>query len=97
MVPESRNDRPNGSDWELIKIGLALRVREIREELYGEHGGPILADSLRIPFRTWHDYETGGMIPAQTILRFIEVTEVNPHWLLTGLGNKFRSRDSMLP
>ena len=90
---ESRSDVPRGSDWELIKIGLARRVREIREELYGEHGGPILAESLQIPFRTWHSYEAGGMIPAQTILRFIELTDVNPHWLLTGSGNKFQDRD----
>lgn len=95
-MPESRTEGPGGSDWEWIKIGLARRVREIREELYGEHGGPILADSLRIPFRTWHAYETGGTIPAETILRFIEITEVNPHWLLTGLGNKFQPRDNML-
>ena len=97
MPPESRNDGPSGSDWELIKTGLAQRVREIREDLYGEHGGPILAGALRIPFRTWHSYESGGMIPAQTILRFIEVTDVNPHWLLTGLGDKFSSRKSRLP
>ena len=84
------------SDWHLIKLGLARRIREIREELYGEHGGPYLAETLRIPFRTWHAYESGGMIPAQTILRFIEVTDVNPHWLLTGQGDKFRVRDSMM-
>src|SRR5437763_1212283 len=96
IVVETRNDGPSGSDWEWIKIGLAQRVREIREELYGEHGGPMLAESLRIPFRTWYRYETGGMIPAQTILRFIEVTDVNPHWLLTGQGKRFQSHDSMI-
>ncbi len=93
---EIRNDGPKGSDWEIIKIGLARRIREVREELYGEHGGPYLATLLRIPFRTWHGYESGGMIPAETILRLIEVTDVNPHWLLTGDGEKYQDRDCMM-
>ena len=78
------------SDWRVLKTGLARRVREIREDLFGQHGGPILAESLQLPFRTWHNYEAGCTIPAPTILRFIEVTEANPHWLLTGEGEKFR-------
>ena len=86
---DTRGEGPKGSDWEIIKIGLSRRIRELRQELYGEHGGPFLANSLHIPFRTWHDYEAGGMIPAQTILRLIEITNVNPHWLLTGDGEKF--------
>ena len=80
-----------GADWDAIKSGIARRVREVREELYGVHGGPILAESLKIPFRAWHGYEQGGTIPAHTILRFIELTDVNPHWLLTGEGPRFQS------
>jgi hypothetical protein len=79
------------SDWQAIKQGLARRIREIREELYGEHGGPLLADALELPFRTWHNYEAGCTIPAQSILRFIEVTDAHPHWLLTGEGDKYLS------
>ena len=92
-MSESRDEGPSGSDWEVIQIGLARRIREIRENLYGEHGGPILAQALELPFRTWHAYEAGGMIPAHTILRLIELTHVNPHWLLTGSGEKFRAKD----
>ncbi len=80
-------------DWQAIKFDLARRVREIRQELYGDHGGPLLAKALQIPFRTWHDYEGGGTIPAHSILRFIEVTDANPHWLLTGEGEKYLARD----
>lgn len=80
------------SDWQTLKSGLASRVREIREELYGVHGGPVLAESLRLPFRTWHNYESGCTIPAPAILRFIEVTRASPRWLLTGEGDKFTSR-----
>ncbi len=80
------------SDWQTIRSDLARRVREIREELYGENGGPLLAAALRIPFCTWHHYESGCTIPAQSILRFIEVTDAHPHWLLTGEGEKYLSR-----
>ena len=80
------------SDWLTIKSDLASRVREIRAELYGTHGGPMLASALEIPFRTWHNYENGCTIPAQTLLRFIEVTDAHPHWLLTGEGARYQSR-----
>jgi hypothetical protein len=78
-------------------MDLAQRVRVIREELYGAHGGPLLAEALRVPFRTWHAYEGGRTIPAQMILRFIEITDADPHWLLTGEGQKYASRDGGPP
>lgn len=83
------NEPIQQSDWQRLKSGLAFRVRTIREELFGQHGGPVLAESLQIPFRTWHNYESGCTIPATTILRFIEITGANPRWLLTGEGEKF--------
>jgi hypothetical protein len=76
-------------DWLAVKSNLARRIREIREELYGEHGGPLIAEALQIPFRTWLNYENGCTIPAPSILRFIELTKANPHWLLTGRGDKY--------
>ena len=80
-------------DWQKLRDDLARRLREIRVELYGEHGGPILAKELNLPFRTWHLYEGGGPIPAHAILRFLEVTYAHPHWLITGEGDKYRPRD----
>lgn len=77
-------------DWTSIKTDLARRIRELRQELYGENGGPLLAEKLRIPYRELHDYESGGMVPAESILRLIEITGVDPHWLLTGAGDRFR-------
>ena len=88
------NDLPERAEWSALTIDLAQRVRAIREELYGEHGGPLLAEALRLPFRTWHAYEGGRSIPAQAILRFMEVTDADPHWLLTGEGAKYVSRDA---
>ena len=79
---------PN-SDWLTIKHDLARRIREVRVELYGAHGGPLLAEALQIPFRTWLNYESGCTIPAPSILRFIELTRTSPHWLLTGCGEKY--------
>jgi hypothetical protein len=80
-------------DWQALKSDLAGRIREIRVALYGENGGPMLAEALGIPFRTLHNYETGCTIPAHSILRFIELTRVHPHWLLTGLGSRFQDGD----
>lgn len=80
-------------DWRTIRYDLALRLREIRLELYGVHGGPLLAKELGLPYRTWHSYEGGAAIPGPLILRFLEVTDAHPHWLITGEGAKYRPRD----
>jgi hypothetical protein len=83
------------SDWQTLKTDLAHRVREVRVDLYGKNGGPLLAEALEIPFRTLHNYESGCTIPAHTILRFIELTGADPHWLLTGTGQRFADRDAL--
>jgi hypothetical protein len=72
--------------------GLCRRVRQIRVELYGEHGGPMLAEALRVPFRTWANYESGVTMPATIMLRFIVLTDACPHWLLTGEPPQYRQR-----
>lgn len=83
------DDSPRRSDWQALKIGLAHRVRVLREEHYGAHGGPLLAQALRLPARRWIDYEAGQTIPAEVLLRFIALTDVRPSWLLTGEGPKY--------
>jgi hypothetical protein len=79
--------------WKHHRQDLAVRVREIRRDLYGENGGPLLAQRLCLPFRTWTQFETGRTIPALVILRFMEVTDANPHWLSTGQGDKYLGRE----
>jgi hypothetical protein len=79
-------------DWATLKSDLADRVRQVRLDLYGVHGGPLLASELGLPFRTWMNYESGCTIPAQVILKFIEVTRADPHWLLSGEGEWFGAR-----
>jgi len=80
-------------EWQTLKSDVASRVRQVRIALYGQNGGPILAEAMGIPFRTLHNYEAGCTIPAHSILRFIKLTGVHPHWLLTGQGEQFLDRD----
>ncbi len=72
-------------EWE--RTMLTRRVCEVRRELFGEDGMAHLAEILRIPVRTWSNYEAGVVIPATVILRLIAACQVDPHWLLTGEGS----------
>jgi hypothetical protein len=63
---------------------LSGRLREVRVELYGDHGLPVLAEEVRVPARTWGNYERGVVMPAPVLLQFLEVTGASPRWLLTG-------------
>jgi hypothetical protein len=74
-----------------VKASLSRRLREIRQEQFGEHGGPELARQLNLPARTWYNYETGVTVPAEVLLAFIEQTGANPSWLLNGEGPKYRA------
>lgn len=79
------------------KFDLAERLRAVRTETYGERGGPELARRLNIPIRTWYNYEAGVTVPAEVILRFIELTSVEPTWLLHGEGPKYRPQAAAQP
>lgn len=74
----------------VVKDQISGRLRQIRMELFGEHGGPELARRLDLPARTWYNYETGVTVPAEVMLDFLNQTSVNPVWLLTGQGNAYR-------
>ena len=74
------------------RASLSRSVREIRLELYGEAGAPALAARLELPPGTWRNFEAGVTMPAEVLLRFIEVTGADPHWLLTGQGERYISR-----
>src|SRR5271155_668719 len=73
-----------------VKASLSRRLREVRQEIFGEHGGPELSRRLNLPARTWYNYETGVTVPAEVLLGFIEQTGANPIWLLTGDGPRYR-------
>jgi hypothetical protein len=56
------------------------------------NGGPLLAEALQLPTRTWVRYESGAPLPGLVLLRLIAITDVEPHWLLTGEGPRYRIR-----
>jgi hypothetical protein len=74
-------------------VTLARRLRAIRVERFHDDGGPLLAGVLDVPLRTWENYEAGVTIPGWILLRFMDVTGVDPRWLLTGEGDKYRPRE----
>ena len=59
----------------------------VREDLCGESGAQFLADALGISHKTWTNYEPGAMIPAEVVLKLIDVIMASPDRLLTGKGS----------
>ena len=76
------------------KLELAERLAALRLELFGERGGPEMARRLGIPVRTWYNYEGGVTVPAEVVLKIMELTGVESSWLLRGKGPKFRAVSS---
>jgi hypothetical protein len=74
----------------MIQIG--LRLSEIREDLYGVGGAAALAAALNLPEATWLNYERGVTVPADVLLEFLDLTGADPHWLLTGDGERIAER-----
>jgi transcriptional regulator with XRE-family HTH domain len=72
------------------KLALAERLAALRSELFGERGGPEMARRLGVPARTWYNYEGGVSLPTDVMLKVIELTSVEPTWLLHGRGPKFK-------
>jgi hypothetical protein len=68
---------------------LAERITTLRIEMFGSRGGPELARRLGIPTRTWYNYEGGITVPGEILLKIVEVTSVEPMWLLHGRGPKY--------
>ncbi len=73
---------------------LAQRIREIRQDLYGENGVEAVARALNVPPATWVNYEHGVTMPADVVLRFLDLTGADPHWLVTGEGERLSIRMS---
>jgi hypothetical protein len=88
-----RPGKPTPKVTVTVREEISRRLREIREELFGEHGGPELARRLNLPARTWYRYETGATVPAEVLLGFVEQTGSDPWWVLSGEGPKYRRRD----
>lgn len=76
---------------------VAQRVREIRLDVYGESGARLLAEEMKLPVRTWVNYESGVVIPAPVILRFLQVTGASASWLLRGEGDRYTTTHRTMP
>ncbi len=85
------NDLLSRSDRTRSKAAIAGRLRLIRSEIFGEHGGPELADQLGLPFRTWFNYEAGVTMPGEVLLKFLVITGTEPLWLLRNEGPRYRA------
>ena len=70
------------------KLALAERLAALRSELYGDRGGPEMARRLGIPVRTWYNYEGGVTVPAEVILKIIELTAVEAGVALARRGTE---------
>ncbi len=71
------------------KFVLSARLKEVRQDLYGENGIESLAAALGVTADTWRNYELGVTMPARVLLEFLVLTDVDPNWLLTGEGERF--------
>jgi hypothetical protein len=71
---------------------LAHRLRLIRLQWFGVHGVPELARQLRLPTRTYLNYESGVTVPGVVVLRLIDLTGVRSRWLLDGRGPMYHHR-----
>jgi hypothetical protein len=85
--------RPTPKVSVVVSLQISERLREIRRELFGDHGGPELARPLNLPARTFYNFETGVSVPAETLLSFLVETAADPYFVLTGKGPKFRRSD----
>jgi hypothetical protein len=84
-------DETRRSKVQPLRRQLAERMREVRLELFGEHGVPELARLMGLPERTWTNVEMGASVPSEVVLAFLDITACSPRWLLTGSGPKYQS------
>jgi hypothetical protein len=73
---------------------LSERLKTIRVDRFGKSGAPLLAMRIGLPVGTWINYETGCNVPAHVLLKFIEVANASPLWLLRGEGDRYNSSSS---
>ena len=69
---------------------LSERITLIRAEMSGNQDLATFAQALSLPERTWLNYEAGVAIPGSVLLDFLALTSVEPNWLRTGEGPRYR-------
>lgn len=79
-------------DWLQIRAAVAWRVIELRRERHNSRGAAAFARELGIPERSWYLYEHGTAMPGELLLKIVELTGVEPMWLLYGTEPKYRTQ-----
>ncbi len=95
MSIRRHDDRSHGplddqTATEVIRLALGHRLREVRETVFGGPDLTALCDLMGVSDEQWMAYEGGGAMPTEIALLFIAATGVQPHWLLTGRGDRYR-------
>jgi len=77
--------------------GFAERLGQIRKAAYGKHGRSAFARALGIPLTSYLNFENGRVPPMNIIVKMMELTRVNPRWLVHGEGAQYLPQDVELP
>jgi hypothetical protein len=72
-------------------VALSGRVREVRQEHRCESGGPALAEALGLLAAKWSNLRARHDDACIVIFELIELMGADPHRLLTGQGDRFKT------
>ena len=88
---QSISDEDEGSPTPGFSFG--MRMGCVRED--AELSMNKMAKSLGIAPSTWKNYEEDATIPStDLIMKFCDLYNVNPHWLMTNCGNMYREKEN---
>ena len=75
-------------------FSFGMRMGCVREE--ADLSMNKVAKSLDIAPSTWKNYEEDVTFPStELIMRFCELYNVNPHWLMTNYGNMYKEAEKL--
>jgi hypothetical protein len=86
--------RPTIDECRQERMQLSERLRTVRLERYGSVALAQLTREIGVGLNTWLGFEDGARMPANILLHFVELTRVEPLWLLHGLGPKYQLASS---
>jgi hypothetical protein len=93
VIAATRGRKARTPERAALLAAIGARLRELRRERSTWGGGPRVGNNLprrlRIPIRTWYQWERGNAIAGDALLQIIVATGVRPAWLLYGAGPMF--------
>src|SRR5262249_29739694 len=85
---------PSGPESLSSREQLAARLIFLRTSLDGPMGARAFSQRICVTVDEWYAYEAGAPVPAEVLIRVIEVTHASPEWLAQGTGPRFRAIQS---